>query len=461
MSSNSLPLNDDIIDRIFTFCAEFQSLLALKATCKSLHGIFSRHPNSINLAVAHNLTETFPDALRVLRQEVDGGAEEESSDVDEDDREDDGPTIFVEQEPEALEPVTADELPRLRKNDAVVYKLECIFSKWYKDRKAPASVLSPAESFRFRRALYRVMLYSTRFTSIGADLEDNEGVDGSSSGYHLRKRRSKMLAAYATTGLYEIHSVVLFLESMVHWVFKQSGDDGTSDICLAAGPALILATYESRDTDTMLDACPVLDHTYDGGALFKGFFHDALGEIWELREADEPTDESAHLSSILETVPDGLDSCSRCGGETEGLQWTSATWQHYATDLPDLLPGRLSLNRQETTALLKFLQPTTEVLPDVDVLIAGIYRDLAPLQPEFEGWTADDGLCGACLEKLLRAHTHLWLFERKIQDGWIAPEDCWYGYDCRTQFKNAEHAAATNHLCEPTKGVAIEGQGQE
>ncbi|KAJ7166971.1 hypothetical protein C8R46DRAFT_268276 [Mycena filopes] len=446
MASNSLPLNDDIIDRIFTFCADFHTLLALQSTCKPLYAIFRTHPNSITLAVARNLTDSFPDALRALRQKTDEGTVEESDDNEA------SPDIAEQPEPENLDPVTVDELPQLRKNDAVVQKLECIFSNWYKDRKAPASVLSPEESFRFRRAMYRVMLFSARFTSIGCDIYDD---DDWPSDWVLRKRRFKALAVYATAELCEIHSVVLFLKGMIHLVVPQvQGDDGTTDVCLAAGPALILATYESRDADTMAAVCPFVD--YGDPTRFLGFFYDPMAEIWAARELEaQPPDDSAHLRSILETVPDGLDSCSRCGESTHEFRWTSETWQHYTTDLPYLLPGALSLDRQETTALQKVLQENTDTLPHLDVLIAGIFREVVPLNAGFEGWNEEDALCGNCLEKLLKEHTYLWLLKRKMHDGWVPPEDCWYGYDCRTQLKNAEHAMAKNHLCKPTKGSRI------
>ncbi|KAA3464422.1 E3 ubiquitin-protein ligase CHFR isoform X2 [Gossypium australe] len=32
-------------------------------------------------------------------------------------------------------------------------------------------------------------------------------------------------------------------------------------------------------------------------------------------------------------------------------------------------------------------------------------------------------------------------------------EDCWYGYACRTQHHNEEHARKRNHVCRPTRGA--------
>ncbi|KAJ7753535.1 hypothetical protein B0H16DRAFT_1723153 [Mycena metata] len=424
MSPNSLPLNNDIIDRVFTFCPDFETLSTLKSTCKALHAIYTVHPNSINLAVARNLTDIFPDALRVLRQEVYIAPKERSPDGGDD-------TSPAAAESEDTSPVTMDELPQLRKNDAVVHRLEALFSRWYKNRRSPVSVLSAEETFRFHRAMYRVFVYSTRFTSINCEPES----DHPSENHVIYAQRLKMLNAYPTADLRQIYSVIQFLRAMLHCVFKQPDIDGTYDLCLAAGPALILATYQSRDPNTI-------------GAPYLGFFYDPLSEIWSSREVSDPSENSEHLCSILDTVLEGLDSCQRCNQPTDGLLWTSATWQHYDTDLPDLLPGRLPFNRQETKALHKFLRTDAEALPDLSILISGIYCDVGLLSG-FEDWTEDDGLCGGCLHKLLGSHTYLWLFDKKMKDGWVPPENCWYGYDCKTQFTEAEHAAAKNHLCKP------------
>ncbi|KAJ7753497.1 hypothetical protein B0H16DRAFT_1723114 [Mycena metata] len=283
MPSNSLPLNDDIIDRVFTFCPDFETLRALKSTCQALRAIHTAHPNSINPAVARNLTDIFPDALRALRQEVYITPKEGTPDGGDD-------ISPAAAEPEDTSPVTMDELPQLRKNDVVVHRLEVLFSIWYKNRRSPVSVLSAEETFRFHRAMYR---------SLSTPL------------------RLKMLDAYPTADLRQIYSVVQFLRAMLHGVFKQPELDGTYDVCLAAGPALILATYESRDPNTMSDACPVVDYVYDGGAPYLGFFYGPLSEIWSSREVSNPPEDSAHLRSILDTANDATNPQMDCYGHPQ------------------------------------------------------------------------------------------------------------------------------------------------
>jgi hypothetical protein len=95
---------------------------------------------------------------------------------------------------------------------------------------------------------------------------------------------------------------------------------------------------------------------------------------------------------------------------------------------------------------------------DAPVVVAEIY-DMKT--SEFAAWKKDESLCSACLDKLIGAHLHLWLFKRKVQgpspictrrrsadgssvDGWTPTQNCWYGYNCNTQVHKRHHAEAKN-----------------
>ncbi|KAJ7164402.1 hypothetical protein C8R46DRAFT_1220905 [Mycena filopes] len=61
---------------------------------------------------------------------------------------------------------------------------------------------------------------------------------------------------------------------------------------------------------------------------------------------------------------------------------------------------------------------------------------------------------GSRAGRLLDPHTYLWLRWRRAQnEPWVGAwdVDCCYGYDCRTQYEDADHTRTTNHLCEPTQ----------
>ncbi|KAJ7848824.1 hypothetical protein B0H14DRAFT_2766833 [Mycena olivaceomarginata] len=57
-----------------------------------------------------------------------------------------------------------------------------------------------------------------------------------------------------------------------------------------------------------------------------------------------------------------------------------------------------------------------------------------------------------CFTKFLEEHLWIWILEERIKGGWTPPEDCWYGWNCRTQVHKRSHAETKNHLCIPTKG---------
>ncbi|KAJ7501050.1 hypothetical protein B0H11DRAFT_753797 [Mycena galericulata] len=64
----TLTLDDDILDRILTFCSTFASLQASILVSKVFHRVFQSHPKSITCAVAYNVVgPALPQALRVVR----------------------------------------------------------------------------------------------------------------------------------------------------------------------------------------------------------------------------------------------------------------------------------------------------------------------------------------------------------------------------------------------------------
>ncbi|KAL6970901.1 RING-type E3 ubiquitin transferase [Sarracenia purpurea var. burkii] len=69
--------------------------------------------------------------------------------------------------------------------------------------------------------------------------------------------------------------------------------------------------------------------------------------------------------------------------------------------------------------------------------------------------TAETRICNDCYEKLV---SFLLYWFRISMPKYLLPpdasqrEDCWYGYVCRTQHHNEEHARRRNHVCRPTRG---------
>lgn len=69
--------------------------------------------------------------------------------------------------------------------------------------------------------------------------------------------------------------------------------------------------------------------------------------------------------------------------------------------------------------------------------------------------TAQTHTCIDCYDKLVSFL--LYWFRITMPKHFLSPEasqreDCWYGYACRTQDHNEEHARKRNHVCRPTRG---------
>ncbi|KAL5573625.1 hypothetical protein UlMin_023222 [Ulmus minor] len=64
--------------------------------------------------------------------------------------------------------------------------------------------------------------------------------------------------------------------------------------------------------------------------------------------------------------------------------------------------------------------------------------------------TAGTHVCNDCYEKVV---SFLLYWFRITTPKYVLParEDCWYGYACRTQHHNEEHARKRNHVCRPTR----------
>ena len=119
-SLTSLPLDDDIIDRIMTFLPTFSALSATILASKHFYAIFKVHSNSIIRSVAYNITgPALYQAMRVIRytpKQPDlqhSGTSTQTS-------------TWVETDP--VSPITAEEAILLNENAVVVKALEDLFS---------------------------------------------------------------------------------------------------------------------------------------------------------------------------------------------------------------------------------------------------------------------------------------------------------------------------------------------
>ncbi|KAJ6465545.1 hypothetical protein C8R47DRAFT_1155012 [Mycena vitilis] len=148
---------------------------------------------------------------------------------------------------------------------------------------------------------------------------------------------------------------------------------------------------------------------------------------------------------------EGVDTCAQCGADG-GKLWTKSSWPTLLSiDFLSLLPGHLPANEVEAAALVPLLMHPARGGAG---RVVGEIFDLIEDTPEFKdkaGWKRGDALCEGCLEKLVGDHLWRWAYERKVEDGWKPPQNCWYGYNCKTQVHSITHARDKNHLCVPIR----------
>ncbi|KAJ7645156.1 hypothetical protein DFH06DRAFT_1301165 [Mycena polygramma] len=252
----SLPLDDDLIDRILGFCPEFDTLLAMLLTCKAIYSVFSARPRSITRAVAHNVAgPALTDAVRVLREKY--PYEDRLCSLDQ----------LLERST-----LSAREKHELQTNANVVERFE-------------------------KRGLYRMMRYSERFSPGYYYLErvpsrEEEELE------RVQTERRDFLAVYPTPELMEMHAVVCFVTEK-NWA-------------LSAGPAPIIEAFETKSYDPIQELFDVDIFQGDDDYLeYDEFFMNAFSRIWKERQVAPPVVGPSLWGCILDEIEPVLHAPSQ------------------------------------------------------------------------------------------------------------------------------------------------------
>uniref|UniRef100_A0A0W0FMG1 Uncharacterized protein n=1 Tax=Moniliophthora roreri TaxID=221103 RepID=A0A0W0FMG1_MONRR len=440
---NGLPLDDDIIDRILQFSPDFAALRAAILTSQSFHNIFRTHPKSILRTVAYNVTgPALPQALRCIRYQLP-------------DTEDEDPATgnpVTQHETDERAPITKEETYELVKNANIARDFENLFNLRHKDRKFKSSRLNAEESWRFCRAMYRIMLYSRVFPgSRYYEFEDDdEQEDLATRLATARAERKKFLQDFSPDELYEIHSVSEFLVETAIWVGKEypfNNDNG--DIALACGPEIIHECIQTLSLDPLLDALNDIGvHGDDECPLISGYLSYPLSKIYEERKVKPPPTDSSRWKSVLDHIEGENDPCAHCSKITGFNLWGRSTFDYlngettlfHPYHLPRILKGWLGFSLSDASRLRKeYIDISQDIYCIVEDILESDYK-----QAEFADRKSEDWLCQECLTKLLKEHLHLWLLDRKRKAGEQIPDNCWYGWNCRTMMHREEHAKKLN-----------------
>ncbi|KAF8160443.1 hypothetical protein K438DRAFT_1859751 [Mycena galopus ATCC 62051] len=458
---SALPVDDDIVDRIMIFCPTFGTLQAIILVSKAFYSVYQTHPKSITRAVAYNMVgPALPQALRVIRYPY--------ATPEDGNRREDEPAALATDCPEEHSPsvITTDEKARLQDNAKIIGALEDIYSLTQKDRTSRVSVLTSEESWRFRRAAYRIMHYCTLF-SVDHHDDDFDG-DGISDDVvkHVHRQRTAVLNEYSTHELLQLYAVMRFFRSILEDVTAGEDDQSTRvDILLTSGPEGAKFAWEDRSYDSLDDDVSVqLDNDLEW-PLYVGYFSVPLDNIWTARKVKPPKDEEPATKWILDEIRGANDTCSQCAAPGGLTLLTEANWHRMQPFYPlGFLKGRLQHTPTIRTTILDAVN-RCYVNEGFGPWIASVF-DFAAAErtrvsgaststvttSEWDGWDRDKSYCQPCLTKFLVEHTWRWLKDDMVKGGWMPPEDCWYGYNCRTMVHNHAHATKKNHLCVPTRG---------
>ncbi|KAJ7927071.1 hypothetical protein B0H13DRAFT_1598985 [Mycena leptocephala] len=217
---SAFPLDDDIVAHIMTFCSTFASLHSATLVCHAFHRVFSAHPKAAYNIVGPALLQ----ALRLLRYPYPN--DKAGAAID--------PIILATNCPEEHGTgslITAKEKILLQVDSELVEALENVYSSMFKDRNSQTSVLNWEESHRFRRSMYRIMLYCELFNGSRWNLDEIDILDEQIF-HRIWSQRTAVLDTYPLDEILEIYSSVHFLRGLIEKLMgnelMQTEDEGGS-----------------------------------------------------------------------------------------------------------------------------------------------------------------------------------------------------------------------------------------
>ncbi|KAI0786088.1 hypothetical protein C8Q75DRAFT_774034 [Abortiporus biennis] len=436
-------LPTDIIDRILTFLPDYRSLAsALRSSKATFYATFQVHPKSIIKAIANNIAgPTLPQALRRLEAqkliEEQNGADHDYDLL-----------TTLPDEAQILEQVSIDRSIGhfLAVNAQTVRSLEDLFSIRYKDRTSTRSKLDDEESFRFHRAMYRFWI-----VIFLEQLLDNDGEE--------TQEIHNFLNQYPSPQLRQIEQVATFLRDVVSWN-ACSGNDTFDDVCyewdVFNGPDHVLRSYQhGEQMDFHIDPPPI------DFEMFDRQYHRAMDDIRRKRSLQYKDREEAILNSV--TGKD--DQCHRCHLVAGVHLWGLTNFHlfgnfHSPKALVGCLNGYLPQNPVERDFVIQHILKRDDE-DNRTFNYADMVQEIFDLEQDSDGvWDKNNWYCDTCMMVLCKTRFTRWWISRKATLDLPVKEDCWYGYNCRTQRHRFAHAQRLNHLCEPTRGDPLPVIGQ-
>ncbi|KAJ7678658.1 hypothetical protein B0H17DRAFT_1235569 [Mycena rosella] len=364
---------------------------------RGLAGLEKAGPPSITRMVTYNIVGPgLPQALRVLRYPLYDGPDADAIEMAGACPEEDGPSVIM-----------VTEKQRLRANAQVVGKLEDGYNLTpdIQDERPDVEGVTA----------YRIILYCSVFPGNRYELDEIEALDN--------QQRTAMLNRYQTDELLELFSVVKFIHGIISGVVDETLSHMV-DILLSTGPEGAVLASEDRTYYTH-EKHLLAEHVLHSGddRLFAGYFALAFATIWTRRNVNPPKEGEATSKWVLDTVIGANDTCSdpRVGSQCPapgGLKLLmSANWERYSLATPaTCLKSHLKFNA--------FIHPPSS--------LAGHHAPNTPRHSVHGAHSRGQPPCARRLDC------------RDLRPGWVPPEDCWYGYNCRTQTRKVPHQLGKN-----------------
>ncbi|KAG1804713.1 uncharacterized protein HD556DRAFT_1325702 [Suillus plorans] len=440
-------VNADLVECFLRFLPDFQCLASTILTSKAIYNVFQQHPRSVVRSVAYNLIgPALPQALRFVRCK---NAQLYYKPVDE---------LLGEDDIQKNPVLSSEDITSLVGISTSVQELESLFSWRMKDRRFKTSQLSLAESTRFQKAMYRMSLFSAVYgcnaheSAIGSD-SDQEEIDSALE--EAKTLRKGFFGSLSTPELRDIQWVETFLRGVI------TRDYGVcfstippeiyspeSSFVLYCAPHHVIDVYKRG-----LDCITEWDSDITEEILFyNDFIIEPLTSVLVDR-TEQPLLPVTQKQPIIDEIVGEHDRCSQCRSDTVKCLdlWGPSNWGYLWGTPPlysieQLLKGHVGANLADRAHFLALLCET----PAED-LVGGLFDYKTPA---YSTWNKADWLCPQCLEKFVRDHLHIWYLGQKVKRGDVIPDNCWYGYNCRTQTHRLAHAQKLNHWCEPTRGDA-------
>jgi len=295
---SSLPLDDDLVDRVLMYLPNFETLQAAILSSKAMHAVFAAHPNSIVEAVAFNVVgDAMPSALNLIRYQP---------------PDDPSPFGHTTAEPTEVRIITPEDARKLSQNAFVVDKFQDNFSHRHKDRSSERSTLTSAESLRFTRAMYRIMLYQAVFPGATTPYIDDADTEEEAQ---IHAARKAFFTMFSTSELREIHTVTNFMKSLGRSLARKVGDyrggmyNSECEHANAVPAALFLRAYQERNPW-------LLDEHFEDFAwveenhLILNYFERPIREVWQDRKEQDLTSNDFRGGYILDESKEEGDAYS-------------------------------------------------------------------------------------------------------------------------------------------------------